>query len=263
MKFRFLLTSLIALSVFIACNNESPTTSVQDSLSPAPVIPASDVKKLDTALYFAGLWVNEQYVNDVKHTRRPSNVEVPENACIIMPVKTLKETSLILGFHEGQEVVILKNGSRYEIWDKPVLNKLQDIELLSDTRLKLGFDTFVKLKSGDLSAEKNPYNIVDLLLFAGRYKDEHGATVEFSADGRVKGIPGINVYEAWLDYATSEAVTDQMSMGATGETMKDYAFRFDKNRLIISHMKCKTMGEDSICQEYAVGERYLTLTREN
>ncbi|MCG2613752.1 hypothetical protein LZZ85_05650 [Terrimonas sp. NA20] len=261
MTIRIFLPLLVCIVLF-ACNNESPTASVQDSLSPATAVQTKDFKKLDTALYFAGLWVNEQYVNDVTHTRRPGNVEVPENACIIMPVKTLKETSLILGFHEGQEVVILKNGNKYEIWDKPVLNKLQDIELISETRLKLGFDTFIKLKSGDLSAEKNPYNIVDILLFAGKYRDEHGATVEFSTDGKVKGIPGINAYEAWLDYATSEAVTDQMSMGATPETMKDYAFRFDKDRLMIFHLKCRSMGQDSICMEYAIGDRYLTLTRE-
>lgn len=261
MKFRFLLP-LIVFAILAACNNESPKASVNDSLSPAATSPVNDFKKLDTALYFAGLWVNEQYVHDVTRTRKPSEVEVPENACIIMPVRTRKETSLILGFHEGQEVVILKNGDKYEIWDKTIENKLQDIEILSDAKLKLGYDTFVKLKSGDLSAEKNPYNIVDILLFAGKYRDEHGTVVEFSTDGKVKGIPGINVYEAWLDYATSEAVTDQLSMGASHETVKDYAFRFDKDKLTIFHMKCKSMGQDSTCMEYAVGDRYMTLTKE-
>jgi hypothetical protein len=261
MKLRFQL-SLLILSIFIACNNESPTASASDSLSSAPAAISSDFKKLDTALYFAGLWVNEQYVNDVIHTRRPSEVEVPEIACIIMPARTLKQTSLILGFHEGQEVVVLKNEKNYEIWDQPVQNRLQEIELISDTKLKLGYDTFVKLKSGDISAEKNPYNIVDILLFAGKYRDDQGKVVEFTTDGKIKGIPGINVYEAWLDYATSEAVTDQLSMGASLETMKDYAFRFDNNKLTIFSMKCKEMGQDSSCVEYAVGDRFLTLTRE-
>ncbi|MBO9657291.1 MAG: hypothetical protein J7527_00545, partial [Chitinophagaceae bacterium] len=150
----------------------------------------------------------------------------------------------------------------YEIWDKTIENKLQDIEILSDAKLKLGYDTFVKLKSGDLSKEKNPYNIVDILLFAGKYRDEHGTAVEFSADGKVKGIPGINVYEAWLDYATSEAMTDQLSMGASIEKMKDYAFRFDNDKLTIFHIKCKSMGQDSICMEYTVGNKYMTLTKE-
>jgi hypothetical protein len=235
---------------------------VQDSLSPAAAVPVSDFKKLDTTLYFAGLWVNEQYVENVKHTRSPSTVEVPEYACIIIPAKTRKETSIIFGFHEGQEVVVLKNGSKYEIWDQPVLNRLQEIEILSQNKMKLGYDTFVKLKEGDVSAEKNPYNIVDILLFAGSYRDDKGALVEFSRNGKVTGIPGITEYEARLDYAMSEAVTDQVSLGAGAETMTEYAFRFDKNRLTISHMKCKTMGQDSICMEYTIGDRYLTLTRE-
>lgn len=261
MSFRSL-TGLICLAVFCACNNQDQTAAAggvpvrADSLG-------NEYQKLDTALSFAGLWVNEKYVNGLRKTKSPSNMEIPPYSCMIIPNRTLQETSVIEGFHEGGPVLtIFKNGDKYEFWGKEEKKKWADVQLVGEDRMKIDNEYLVRLKSGDLSNEPNPYNIVDLVLFAGKFRDEKGNIVEFTKDGKVKGLTGAAVYEATLDYAAADPQLDELKLGATAADMKGYAFKFNNDTLKVFEVACKVMGQDSICLESDFGKKYLTLIKE-
>jgi len=258
-----IMLSLISLAVFCGCNNQDQTTAITSVSSAKNDLPGDDYQKLDTTLFFSGLWVNERYVNVLRKTKSPSTMEIPEYSCILIPAKTLKETSFIAGFHEGGEsLMIFKNGDHYEFWGKEEKKKIADIKFVGEDRMKINEEYFVKLRSGDLSGDPNPFNIVDLILFAGKFHDEMGNIVEFSKDGKLKGLPGTNFYEATLDYADPEPQLDELKLGPAMPDLKSYAFKFNSDTLNIFEVICKEKNWDSVCLESDFGRKYLTLIRE-
>lgn len=265
MKGVFLQTGILSLMLLsccmIACNNEDQPASL-NGVAGEGKTESADFRKTDTALGFSGLWVNETYVNEIRKSKSPSGATIPENSCLIVPAKTLQHTALIYGFHEGEDAAVVKNGDRYELWDFALTKKLRDMELVDKNKLRMGKDVFVKLRSGDVSSEANPYNIVDLVLFTGKFRDGQGNIIEFSNSGKVTGIPGVTYYEAMLDYATSEAFFDQVSLGASAKSLKDYAFRFRQDTLDLFDLTCKKYGKDSICEEQGAGRLFMTMVRE-
>lgn len=258
----FGLISLISAAFFCACNNQDQAASVS-GISPSNDSAAADYQKLDTALSFAGLWVNEKYVNGLRKTKSPSSMEIPEYSCILIPARTLMETTFIEGFHEGSaSLIIFKHGNEYEFWDKEAKKKFTDIKFVEGNRMKIGQEFLIRLRSGDLVNDPNPYNIVDLVLFKGKFRGGDGRTVEFTEDGKVKGLAGVNFYEATLDYATAEPLLDELKLGSDMNDLKSYAFRFDHDTLNVFEVICKEMSKDSVCLEAAFGKKQLTLIRE-
>jgi len=104
---------------------------------PSPEGPA-DFKTLDTALSFAGLWVNEAYIANIHKTRSPRQSQDVMESCITIPSRTLQVTRMVAGFHEGAEdLVVVKDRDRYKLYDADLSALQKEMELISPTRISV------------------------------------------------------------------------------------------------------------------------------
>lgn len=191
----------LALVLLISCKNEDKTLSKSDSTSSNTSITAN-FKTLDTALSFAGYWVNEDYATTIKISKSPKATDVLERSCISIPTRTLQQTVFVYGFHEGgEQIVIVKNGNDYEVWNAELTAKRDKVELLADNRIKIGKDVFVKISYIDSKQQMHEPDILAAILFKGLYQNIDGSKVELSDDGTLKGLNGFDKYSPIIDYA--------------------------------------------------------------
>jgi hypothetical protein len=217
-------------------------------------------KTLDTVLSFAGVWVNEIYFEKIGKTRSPRLSQGIENSCIIIPDSTLEATNMVGGFHDGgPTMVVIKDDKRYQFYNSE-LNLPQDtIEPVSATRLRIGRDYFRRLEYPD--TDKPDWNILEEILFSGKYQDTSGRKVVFSADGSVTGLNGVLYYEPVIDYSDREdGQVDRIRLGKSYKDLDDYGFRFDGDTLRIYTIACLHYSTGK-CDSAALGKLRWQLRR--
>jgi hypothetical protein len=259
---RILLLLLIACCVF-SCVNPAAEQHAADKDSvvlnePSPEAPA-DFKTLDTALSFAGLWVNETYIDRIRKTKSPRQSQDVMESCITIPSRTLQVTRMIAGFHEGAEdMVVVKDRDRYKLYDADLSTLQKEMELVSSTRIRIGDQYFSRMSHHDTTL--TDFGILEELLFSGRYEREGGKEVIFTADGRIQGLDSFVRYSPVIDYtAGALGEFDLVNMG-TGKG-KDYGYRFKGDTLQLFRTICATAGEGQFCDSIAAGPMLYKLVR--
>ena len=191
----------------------------------------------DTLIPFSGYYLCEKYINLVKQNKSPK-LSQGSAECITIPDSTLKFSNKN-DFHEGLEIMVVKKGPTYQLLrvnsddttfkkDSDYINA-QNILVISNNKIKIGNDYFDKL---------NPYDCgLGEILFKGKYQSEKGSIVEFSSDGGIKGLNGYKIYSIMTDYIDVNRDADQISLGTTENDMKDFAFKFQKDTLLIYDLK--------------------------
>ena len=258
---------------FFSCSSLSDQRSSRvsiESLSPisvssdSPVIhqPVPRFKTLDTVLSFAGVWVNENYFDSIGKNRSPRLDQGIEKSCIVIPKRTLMETNMVGGFHDGgSAMVVIKNGNKYQFYDPELKFPRDTIEPISSTRLRIGNQYFQPLNHPD--SGKNDWGILEEILFSGKYKMEDGSKVEFLTDGHVNGLGAISYYEPVIDYSDrGDRQLDRISLGKSHKNLAEYGFRFDKDTLLIYVVDClKYDVDEHACDSAKFGELMWKLRR--
>ena len=238
--------------------NGSP---VHDTVtSQAEQAPTPRWKTLDTVLSFAGVWVNETYFEKIARTRSPRLSQGIDKSCIIIPDSTLEATNMVGGFHDGgATMVVVKDDKRYQFYNSELNLPLDTIEPVSATRLRIGKDYFRLLEHPD--RDKPDWGILEEMLFSGKYQDEGGREVVFSADGSVRGLTGVSFFEPVIDYSDREdRQVDRIRMGSNMKALGDYGFLFRGDTLQIYTIKCLRYNTEG-CDSAALGKMRWQLRR--
>jgi hypothetical protein len=244
---------LLLVGLFYACNNQN---------KPAYKVP--DFRTFDTAVYYKGLYVSEGYIKDIKKYKSPRLCQDSFSQAITIPDSTLKLTCFGVNFHEGGgSYVIVKRGNLYQLMDampndsthKINIDTLyrQDIEIISDNEIKIGQEYYGKIKSG---------NVIEEILFTGKYQSETGSTVEFTADGKVTGLENYKTYSVMIDYIDEARDVDQVLLGTNAKDQKEFAFKFKHDTLQIYELKCLEYYKDNhMCGSVDFGKLKYTLVK--
>jgi len=249
MKKTVALTLLIGF--FYACNNGNKS---------AYQVPY--FKTFDTAVYFSGFYVSENYLNLVNQTKS-LKVAQDSGLCIDIPQRTLKTAMIGYHFHEGVGYYIVKRGDKYQLIAAPPNDSIKDIdtvyshainiELISQGKIKIGKEYFQKIKSANVGEE---------LLFAGKYQSETGSAVEFTADGKVTRLDNYKTYSVMIDYIDEARDVDQVLLGTNTKDQKEFAFKFKHDTLQIYELKCLEYDKDNhMCGSVDFGKLKYTLVK--
>jgi hypothetical protein len=217
----------------------------------------------DTPLPFAGYWISENYVREIQKKKSPRLAEVPLISCFQIPSKTNQITRLISGFHEGGgDLVVLKKGASYELWDNELNKKTNQITIVSSNRIKLDNDFFVKLKNFNVADTTNEPKILEEILFAGKYKTDQGKIVEFKSNGQLIGFENYKSFEAFIDFADQDIQIDKFTVRKNENDGKEFGFQFKGNNLLIYNLKCLEYDpNDKSCIKPALDNLKLRLTK--
>lgn len=257
---------------FIACKNSvasKPESEIETATESAPPVSAPDsvgtFEALDTALSFAGIWVNEGYVNDLHITQSPRLCRADSISCIEIPARTLMVTRYISGFHEGgADLVIVKNGDQY-LFTRPDLTKkdVDTIEVLSPTRIKIRNTYLYKLGKGDVS--RSDWGILEELLFSGTYHSEDGKKVVFGDKDTIIGMDLFTRYTPIIDDQVEvvENDVDFIEFETVENKKETYGYRFFMDTLTIYRTKClQQNARTKACTFETYGEKMYTLIKE-
>ena len=271
---KYLLLFLVSTQLFIACtskngNTDEGTDSATNAAPPAlPVVDSTgSYNKLDTALSFAGVWVNEDFVNDLHITQSPAHSPVKEGiSCIVIPARTLISTSPISGFYEGSaERVVVKDGDQYLLCNPDLKNgDTIHIDVLSPTRIKIQHTYLYKLMRGD--KEMKDYGILEELLFSGNYKTADGKDVVLGEDGTVSGLDIFTKYEPNITpnnlYREAETDVDYITFTTSKGTTEEYGYKFKMDTLSIYKIKClKRDVKSNSCYLETYGDKVFELIK--
>lgn len=237
------LVILLSISMWLlSCSSSGDhekSVPVSDSVAPSrkPAV-LSRIKTPDTVLSFAGVWVNEIYVDKIRKSHSPRLSQGIMASCIVIPDSTLKETNMVAGFHEGgPQMVVVKIGERYQFYDPPLKTPLDTIEPLGPRRLRIGNQYFARLSYPD--PRKTDWGILEELLFSGKYQKVDGGEVVFGTDGHITGLDSILYYEPVIDFADrGDGQVDRINLGQSHKKLDDYSFRFDGDTLLIYTVDC-------------------------
>lgn len=259
----FLFVSLfLAAAALTACGGNNANNNA--SATTAPGARATNFTNLDTPIYFSGLWVNENYIANIKQNKSPKAAQSAGdmNSCISIPVKTLESTSFINNFHEGGDpLVVVKNGPVFQLWDQKSARPELTIELQAPDRMKIGKDVFVKMATSGNTAAQD-LGILSSALFRGNYITSNGTTVEFTENGEVKGLDGYTTYSPIIDYNDVALDVDQLIMEGPGKPAEHYGFKFLNDALLIYQLKClQTDSTTKSCTKVDFGETRYILKR--
>jgi hypothetical protein len=271
---RIVLLLLMACGIF-SCVSSSPEqhSETKDStvLDEAPASEASaseaDVphfKTLDTALSFAGLWVNETYIDNIRRTRSPflSHGGMLEESCITIPARTLQVTRMVGGFHEGAEdLVVVKENNGYKMYNGALTNMRKDIEIISPERIRIGDQYFGRIANYDSTLAD--LGILEELLFNGRYETADKKEAAFTLDGRVQGLGEFRRYTPAIDLtAWPYGNFDHIGLETAAGKRVDHGFRFAGDTLVIFKVECFQLdNEGAECDSVAPGDIVYRLLR--
>lgn len=258
-----LLASLFVVMV-VACSCGGTDVKNRPSIIAPPPPTATNFAKLDTPVYFTGLWVNENYISDVKRSKSPkASQKLDQKSCINIPVRTLIPTNFIAGFHDGAEnLVVVKNGSKYQLWDEQSAQPQTDIEILAPDRLKIGNEFFVKMDMAPGSNPTQDLSILSTVLFRGSYITANGTTIDFKETGEVKGLDGYTSYSPIIDYQDVALDVDQLILEGPGKPAEHFGFKFVNDALLIYQLRCITKDSASgNCSKVDFGDARYILKR--
>jgi hypothetical protein len=219
------------------------------------------VKAPDTPVYFAGLWVNEVYIQRVRTGMPLRRAQGVMMSCIEIPLRTLKVTRMVGGFHDGAaDMVLRKNGSGYCFYYTYNYIPGDTVIPLADGRLKIGKNYFQHLDDDKLSSDDG---ILEQLLFAGRYRrtdTDTAGSIIFEENGHIQGFDSFRYYSPTIDYADMNAAFDHIRIGSDARHLQDYGFRFIGDTLMIyDRNRLRYNGE--YCDSEALGELLYVLPK--
>ncbi|HEY0610232.1 MAG TPA: hypothetical protein VGD35_11265 [Chitinophaga sp.] len=264
---RILFLLLIACCTFSCAGPAAQQDAVaNDSLvldSPSAEEPVQkDFKTLDTALSFAGLWVNETYIHNLRKTRSPRNSQGVMESCITIPPRTLQATRMVAGFHDGAgDMVVVKDQDSYKLYYPDLTNMAKELDIISSSRIRIGDQYFSRIAHRDTTLVD--FGILEELLFSGRYELKPGRDVIFSVDGHVQGLDSFTRYTPQIDYTTGPmGEFDLVSMQARGPREADFGYRFAGDTLLIFRVTCATPGGEGMpCDSVTAGSNVYKLLR--
>jgi len=205
---------------------------------------------------FGGNWVNKKYVDKLKETKSPkASQDIVPITMLMLPKETNQKATIIWGFHEGTSGTVKQHNGQFGI-QTGTENEFELTFKLEDNLLKTEKDEFVKIKYSD---DGHTYDIIEQLLFAGKY-DLEGKQVEFTYDGKVKGLDTIAEYTVIIDYYDAGMQVDQLYLGAGYDNHKRYGFQFKQDTLIIYQLDC-VQREDDYCVVVANGQELFKMTK--
>jgi hypothetical protein len=216
----------------------------------------------DTTIPFQGVWVNEHYVNDIRQGKPIRKSQDTATRCIVIPKRTLQQTNIIFGFHDGGEsLVVVSNASgffTYALYDGHCVDTIRS---LGGGRLKIGRENYVRI--GEKDSTSSDLGVLEELLFAGEYRRPDAAgTVVFKKNGEIDGLDSLGWYDPAIDYADwgYETKLDHISLGSDRKHLHDYGFRFAGDTLMIYRIDClKKEGEDCVLD--TLGQRMYALQK--
>ena len=247
---------LLVISIIGSCGRDAKPVGEK--------VKEADFKSLVTPVPFAGDWISERYYNDLMEHHSPRKAQEGSEDCFIhIPGQTLTPTFMVYNFHEGgAELVPVYQMGTYQLWEKQgdtLYRSAYSLESLAENKLKIGDKTFVKI-TAPVSGERNL--ILEGLLFAGLYTAENGAKVEFKSNGEVSGLGAYKYFDPLIDYFDAGLQVDQVGLGETREQMEYFAFKFQKDKLELYTLKCKTYDEaEQRCVEVDFGKRVHVLKK--
>lgn len=245
------ITLVLLLITLISCNQNSNNTQEKDLHG----INKETITSIKPEKKFEGNWVNKKYVDELIKTKSPkASQDITPMSMIIIPKNLNEKATIIWGFHEGDSKIIDNNNGQVKIQFSE--NKESELILIDEKNLKIDNKQFIKLKE---SENKINYNIVEELIFAGKY-DLNGQEVEFTYDGKVKGLKDINYYMVFIDYQDVGMQVNQLLLGTDFNNSESYSFEFNQDQLIIYQLKCVTI-EQGECVTVENGEEKFKLTK--
>lgn len=252
-------TILLALILLASCNDKPKSTeqTVPENKKETTVTkikPAEPLKR--DASDFGGIWVNKKYVDKLLASKSPKkSQDVTPITMLILPNNLNQEATVIWGFHEGTTGKVVKKNGTYEILSEESGEPGQTFQLEKD-RIKTKKDEFIKIK---VTGGKNDYNVVEQLLFAGKYEID-GKQVEFTPNGKVTGLDSFSYYSVLIDYYDAGMQVDQIRLGKSFENSKLFGFEFTKNKLTIYELKCVKSAGDH-CEVVKNGKKLYKLIK--
>lgn len=221
-----------------------------------------DFKSLDTTISFSGYWLSEDYYNSIQQFSSPQKAQ-DGSLFIDIPDKTLQQTIMIYNFHEGGTFLkILKHGNKYEVWevqDDSLTQRLNTIDIISTTKIKLGEKTFVKINP---VKTQNTVQILEEILFKGIYTNKDGKTIVFKPNGQLVGFDNFNYYNPIIDYIGEGMQVDQVGLGSSQKDIKWYGFKFNQDTLELYKLDCLTFDStEHRCIDVGYGQLKYKLWR--
>ena len=234
MRSNLLFISLLCM--VYACSSPSQPAK-QEATKDSTGQTVAGYKTLDTEVPFAGVWVNEDYIEKIKRSKSPVRSQHVMQSCIVIPGRTLQTTRMIAGFHEGgADVAVGKDGDQYYLFSS---RSADSIQVISPDRIKIKDHYFNKLAHGD--STRGNWGILEEILFKGHYQLENGKTVEFTEDGKVTGLDDFTTYIAVIDYTGTETPSEVslIQLSKPDEQSEEYGYRFVQDTLYIHKTQLK------------------------
>ncbi|MFZ1677097.1 MAG: hypothetical protein WAT91_07490 [Saprospiraceae bacterium] len=238
---------MLLAMLFVSCKRAAPTVSNEPA--PKEIQPKSIPQK------FKGQWVNLKYIESLKRTKSPSKSQ--DVAYLSFVTIDQNMVSSVWNFHEGtSDSLTLISDNEIEAASKARYRLVTPEKLLSTT--DKGVDTLFRFDM----IEKNEFSnrAINEFVFKGNYSDGN-TNVEFTSDGKIKGLDAFDTYAALQDYYDAGLNLDKLLL-YKGNTENEFTWDFKGDKLIIYTIECKKFDKtDSRCVVLKRGKKAFTLTR--
>lgn len=193
----------------------------------------------------SGSWLSEACFNSIIESKSPRKSQDGSHY-IVIPGKTLQQTTMIYNFHEGgASLVILKNNEHYEFWwmqDDRFAQKVYEVKIISQSKICIGDKVFVKISS---STDTDNYKVLEDILFKGIYTDTDKNRIEFTGNGQIIGLDDFHFYDPIVDYYDEGMQVDQILLGNSKNDRDYFGFKFQGDTLELYMLNCVEHGNDS------------------
>lgn len=248
MSLRYTTNFLLLLTLFlVACKRAAPTVSNE------PV--QAEIKPKGMPQKFMGQWVNLKYIESLKRTLSPSKSQDVAYLSFITIDKN--SVSSVWNFHEGtSDTLSVVSDNEIVGNDKTRYTLIAPEKLLITT--DKGADTLLRF---DMKVKNEQSNrAINEFVFKGHYTSEK-SDVEFTSDGKVKGLGDYDAYAVLEDYYDAGLNLDKLLL-YKGEKETEYTWDFKGKNLILYTLECKKYDKtDHRCVVLKRGKKVYTLLR--
>lgn len=202
-----------------------------------------------------GQWVNLKYIESLKRTKSPSKSQDVTYLSFVTIDKNM--VSSVWNFHEGtSDTLSVISDNEIESSGKARYSLATPEKLVTTT--EKGIDTLLRFDMNEKNELSN--RAINEYVFKGIYTD--GKTnVEFTGDGKVKGLDGFDSYAALQDYYDAGLNLDKLLL-YKGSKETEYTWDFKGDKLIIYTIECKKYDKtDNRCVVIKRGKKAFTLIR--
>ncbi|MEP6795267.1 MAG: hypothetical protein ABJB16_13135 [Saprospiraceae bacterium] len=238
-----MLLTLLSLS----CKRAAPTVANE----PAP----KEIQQKGIPQKFKGQWVNLKYIESLKRTKSPSKSQDVAYLSFVTIDKNM--VSSVWNFHEGtSDSLTLISDHEIETPAKARYTLISPEKLLSTT--DKGIDTLFRFDMNEKNELSN--RAINEFVFKGNYSN--GKTnVEFTGDGKVKGLDAFDTYAALQDYYDAGLNLDKLLL-YKGDNETEFTWEFKGDKLILYAIECKKYDKaDKRCVVLKRGKKVYTLMR--